>query len=62
MVTMESDNVPLLTLEPSDDQPEYNCLHSVWVDEERQNDDNKQDDEDGIVRASSLKSALSQPK
>ena len=41
MVTMESDNVPLLTLEPSDDQPEYNCLHSVWVDEERQNDDNK---------------------
>ena len=41
MVTMESDNVPLLTLEPSDDQPEYNCFHSVWVDEERQNDDNK---------------------
>ena len=39
MVPMESDNVPLLTLDPSDDQPEINCLHSVWVDEERQNDD-----------------------
>ena len=51
MVTMESDNVPLLTLEPSDDQPEFKCLHSVW---QRQR---QSDDDDGIVRACSLTSA-----
>ena len=40
-----------MTLDPSDDQPEFKCLHSVW---QRQR---QSDDDDGIVRACSLTSA-----
>ena len=40
-----------MTLYPSDDQPEFKCLHSVW---QRQR---QSDDDDGIVRACSLTSA-----
>ena len=40
-----------MSLYPSDDQPEFKCLHSVW---QRQR---QSDDDDGIVRACSLTSA-----
>ena len=43
-----------MTLDPSDDQPEFKCLHSVWVDEAEAG---QSDDDDGIVRACSLTSA-----
>ena len=64
---MELDDVPLLTVDPAEDQqgqsaPVFKCLHSVWYDEdkEQQNSDSEQDDKDEILRASSLKSTLSQ--
>ena len=61
---MELNDVPLLTVDPADGQsaPVFKCLHSVWYDEDKEQEksDIEQDDENEILRASSLKSTLSQ--
>ena len=56
--------MPLLTVDPDDGQsaPVFKCLHSVWYDEDKEQEksDIEEDDENEMMRASSLKSTLSQ--
>ena len=58
---MEADDVPLLTLAPSEPGFEYpHYLHGVWHNDDQQESNSEQGDCNHIQRASSLRSNLSQ--